>query len=123
MPTTVVKSAPMTSTKASRRSVRSRLFSWKTSKTWVSTEGIGSPTTKMMRPFEFSVCSVACPSPTILMVFWETSRVEALFERASHSLCVWTRTFEAVAVLIELSRLESSVGDEYRVLRTNAALT
>ena len=101
----------------------SSLLSWKTSNICVSTAGIGTPTTKMMRPLESRVCSVAWPSPTILMVSLDTSNVEARFDRASHSWCVCTSTFEAVAVLIQLSRFESSVGDEYRVVRTSAAVT
>jgi len=98
MPTIEVKSAPRMSTNARTRKVCSRLASWKTSKTWVSTEGIGTPTTKMMCPAALSVCSVAWPAATVLIVLPDTSRVEALFERASHSLCVWTNTLDAVAL-------------------------
>ena len=52
--------------------------SWKTSKNWVSTAGIGTPTTKMMLTLRRSrICAVALPAPTVLIVSPRRRPVEA----------------------------------------------
>ena len=84
IPMIEVNSAPRPRTKSRTRKVCSRLSSLKTSKTWVSTAGIGTPTTKMISPFTLRVCSVACPALTSLMMSDETYLVEATSLRASH---------------------------------------